>query len=78
MAKKPPSQTEVLEVLFSKSKRYTLAQLVELVAKRTKRTATSSSITVRISNMRSDGMKITTYRGKASKAKDGAAQYQGS
>jgi DNA-binding response OmpR family regulator len=74
---KQMSQTEALEILFgNKKKRYTLAQLVELVAKKTKRTVTSGSITVRISTMRSDGMKITTFRGKASRAKDGKAQYQ--
>lgn len=78
MAKKPMSQTEALEALFgNKKRRYTLDQLVELVATKTKRTVTSGSITVRISVMRSGGAKITTYRGKASKAKCGSAQYQG-
>jgi hypothetical protein len=81
MAKPQLSQTEALKELLKKKtagkrKRYTLDQLVELVAKKTKRTVTRATLIVRISELRRTGMKINTFRGSASKAKDGAAQYQ--
>jgi hypothetical protein len=76
------SQTEALKDLLKKKtsggkkKRYTLDQLVELVAKKTKRTVTRGSLTVRLSELRRTGMKINTFRGSASRAKDGMAQFQ--
>ena len=82
MAKPQLSQTEALKTILKKKtaggkkKRYTLDQLVELVIKKTKRTVTRQSLIVRISELRSTGMKIDTFRGGASKAQDGAAQYQ--
>jgi hypothetical protein len=82
MAKPQLSQTEALQEILrkktsgGKKRRYTLDQLVELVIKKTKRTVTRQSLIVRISELRSGGMKIDTFRGGASKDKDGAAQYQ--
>lgn len=75
MAKKL-SQTDALKVILSKGRRYTLNQLVDLVGKKTKRTVTRASLIVRLSELRSGGMTINTYRGSASRAKDGSAQYQ--
>jgi hypothetical protein len=82
MAKKQLSQTEALRTILKKKtsggkkKRYTLDQLVDLVAKKTQRTVTRQSLIVRISEIRAGGMKINTFRGSASRARDGAAQYQ--
>lgn len=75
------SQTEALKEILKKKvggkkKRYTLDKLVELVVKKTKRTVTRESLIVRLSELRRTGMKINTFRGSASRAKDGAAQYQ--
>jgi hypothetical protein len=76
------SQTEALKEILKKKtaggkrKRYTLDKLVELVGKKTKRTVTRQTLIVRISELRRVGMRINTFRGSASKAKDGAAQYQ--
>lgn len=79
MATKQLSQTEALKMILSKGRppqRFTLDQLVELVWKKTKRTVTRSSLIVRLSELRSDGWEIQTFRGKASRSKDGSAQYQ--
>lgn len=76
MATKQLSQTEALKVILGKGRRYTLNQLVDLVGKKTKRKVTRASLIVRLSELRAEGLTINTYRGKASRSKDGSAQYQ--
>ena len=77
MAKKQLNQMDALRaILRNAPNRHTLDQLIQLVAKKTKRTVTATSITVRLSQLRAEGLNILTYRGSASRAKDGSAQYQ--
>lgn len=76
MAKKQLNQMDALRAILKSGRRYTLTQLVQLVAKKTKRTVTAPSITVRLSQLRAEDLDISTYRGSASRAKDGSAQYQ--
>ena len=76
MAKKQLNQMDALRAILKSGRRHTLDQLIQLVAKKTKRTVTATSITVRLSQLRAKGLNISTYRGSASQAKDGSAQYQ--
>jgi hypothetical protein len=67
------NQTDALETILNSGRRYTMDQLVELVEKKTRRSANKASLTVRISHLRAKGLKIKTLRGKD--VKDGVTRY---
>jgi len=76
MAKQKVNQYDALTAIFKSGRRFTMDQLVEMVAKKTGRTATSGSISVQLSHLRADDVKIETLRGTDSTAKDGSTQYR--
>lgn len=75
MARKTVSQTDAILAILASGRRITLPQLAERVGRKTKRSVSPSSLTVHLSNLRSDGYNIATFRGGASRAKGGATQY---
>lgn len=76
MAKTKVNQYDALTAIFKGGRRFTMDQLVEMVAKKTGRSVTPGSISVQLSHLRADGLKIETLRGSESKAKDGSTQYR--
>lgn len=75
MATKKPNQYDALTAIFATGRRFTMDQLVEMVAKKTGRSVTAGSISVQLSHLRAE-MDIMTFRGSASKAEDQVTQYQ--
>jgi len=50
-----------------------MAQLIELVAKKTGRTVKAASLNVCLSHLREEGVNVVTYRG--SETRDGVTRY---
>lgn len=76
MATATVNQFDAILSILSNGKRITMDQLIERVHRKTKRSVTRNSLTVRLSQLRADGYDIVTLRGSASKAKDGSTQFQ--
>ena len=70
------NQLDALEAILENGRRYTMDQLIERDAKKTQRSVTEASLTVRLSQLRAKGLEILTLRGSASSARDGSTQYQ--
>lgn len=75
MATKKPNQFDALTAIFKSGRRFTMDQLIELVAKKTGRSVTAGSISVQLSHLRAE-VEIETLRGSNSTAKDGSTQYR--
>lgn len=75
MARATVSQTDAILTILKDGRRITLAQLAERVGRKTRRSVSPSSLTVRLSNLRQAGYNIATFRGGASRARGGATQY---
>jgi len=73
MAKQKLSQTDALEVILSRGRKLTLAQLVELVGKKTGRAVKAVSLSVCLSHLRKRGVNVVTYRGSGTR--DGVTRY---
>lgn len=67
------NQTDALEAILSQGRKRTMAQLVELVAKKTGRTVKAASLNVCLSHLRESGVNVVTYRG--SETRDGVTRY---
>lgn len=75
MARQTLSQTDAILAILANGRRITLAQLAERVGRKTRRSVSPSSLTVRLSNLRAAGHNIATFRGGSSRARGGATQY---
>lgn len=75
MAKAPSAYDAILAVLGN-GKRVSTTQLLDRVVKKTKRSLGVNTLRVRVSELRRQGHDIQTFRGSASRAKDGTTQYQ--
>ena len=77
MAKSPaPSAFDAILAVLGKGTRVSTTQLLERVAKKTKRPLALNTLRVRLSELRRQGYTINTFRGSQSRAKDGSTQYQ--
>ena len=73
MAKQKMNQVDALVAILKQGKKRTMAQLVELVGKKTGRTVKATSLSVCLSHLRKSGENVVTYRG--SETRDGVTRY---
>jgi predicted DNA-binding ribbon-helix-helix protein len=69
----PADWTEALLEILSRGRKLTLAQLIELVAKKTGRTVRAASLNVCLSHLREEGHNVVTYH--RSQTRDGVTRY---
>ncbi len=67
------NQQDALKTILRRGRRYTMAQLVKQVGKKTRRKVKPTSLAVQLSHLRAKGLKVKTLRGKA--VRDGITRY---